>query len=95
MAEDCMFNTNRSINRANPGGKVVKIMCIHAKRCLKKMQKYTSETSKWVNIVTLFPSGLIKAGSIKQDEMLLSIFKSLGKTVSNTYPPRVVGYPFN
>lgn len=76
--ENSGFNTNRSVHRANPGRKVVKIMCMHGNKDLKKMQKYTSQTSKWVSIVTLFLKGLIRAGNVKQDEMLPIIFKSHG-----------------
>lgn len=33
--ENSVINTNRSIHRANPGRKVVKIMCMQANRGLK------------------------------------------------------------
>lgn len=60
------------------------------------MQKYTSQTSKWVNSVTLFLTGLIRAGNIQEDYMLPIIFNSLGRTASNTVcPPRKADYIFN
>lgn len=44
---------------------------------------------KCVNIVTLFPSGLVTAGNAKRDKMIPTVFKTL------SCPPRPVGYLSN